>query len=138
MVDLANIREQAYAQIYALVNTNKISGSTVTNSFPTKNPSFPCYVLPLSKVTTGQALTYDGSKYQYNVVAEFEVYALQGQGQVKVAQMLDNLQATFEGNSLASNNLLFERLEDDDIDKIEVNNSKLFMSSATVTFTYVV
>jgi hypothetical protein len=131
---LATIRADTYSALRTLIDANKISGSTVVNSFPDSTPSFPCYILPMPEVNLDEP-TMDGSTRQYRLEVPMEVYATRAQGQVKIAQMLDNLQATLEGNSIA--NLKFETLSSGGPpEKIEVNNDKLYGCGVVLNFTF--
>lgn len=136
-VALANIREQAYPVIRQAIVDNKVSGTTVINSFPEQDPTFPCYVLPMQDVPVSPKETLSGSVRQYEVIARLSVYAQVGDGQVSVAQMLDSVQAAFDGSDLSSDNLEFEGADFSEIDKLEVNEEKLYTAGVILRFTYI-
>ena len=139
MVTISTIRAGAHAALYSLINTNKISGSTVSNSYPESSPSFPCYIIPLIEADVpGSETLADLRQYKFNV--EFSVWATAAQGQAKIAELLDNLQATLEGSTatLNSNQIKFERFEASKIDKVEVNEQKLYTAGGIAVFTLTV
>jgi hypothetical protein len=126
-----------YTAVRGLVNANKLSGTTVVNSFPEAEPSFPCSVLPMPDVDVPVPVVLSGTKREYRVMVEFVCYATAtgtGQGQAKVAAMLDNLQSTFESTGTA--NLLFVSMSPSSIERLEVNEQKLYAAGGMATFAF--
>jgi hypothetical protein len=84
-------------------------------------------------------ITSLGSLREYTIEIEFTVWATaaNGQGQTKVAELLDNLQATLEGatSTLDAAKIKFESFNASRIDKVEVNEQKLYTAGAIATFT---
>ena len=138
MVTASTIRAGAFAALYSLINSNKVSGSTILASYPESNPSFPCVIMPMPQAEVPDALSLDGTR-QYRFTVEFSVWATaaQGQGQAKVAELLDNLQNTLTTNTTTLNGhkIKFESFDPSRVDKVEVNEQKLYTAGAIATFT---
>lgn len=138
MVSLSTVRSDVYTTLRTLIDTNKVSGTTIVNSFPEANPVFPCVVMPMADVGFTGATSIDGSKRVYEVVVEFGFWAtaLSGQGQLKVAQMMDNLQSTLEANqaSLLTSNLALISFSPSSVERVDVNEQKLYTAGAMLVF----
>lgn len=134
-IALSTLRKDAYSAIRGYVDGNKITGSTVINSYPESDPTFPCYILPMQDVSIEQAATLDGSKREYLITASLDVVATRNQGQVKITEMLDSVLVAFDNVDLSANNLMFETMDSSEIARIEVNEEKLYTAGVILTFT---
>jgi hypothetical protein len=136
MVTASTIRAGAFAALYALINTNKVSGSSVLASYPEANPSFPCVIMPMPQAEVPEALSL-GAARQHTFTVEFSVWVTASQGQAKVAELLDNLQNTLLTNTTTLNGhkIKFESFDPSRVDKVEVNEQKLYTAGAIATFT---
>ena len=135
MVTASTIRAGAYSVIRTLINNNKVSGSVIINSYPESTPSFPCVIIPMPEAEVPAAISLDGTR-QYQFTIEFSAWATATQGQAKIAELLDNIQATLEANttSLNTEKIKFELFSPSRVDKVEVNEQKLYTAGAIATF----
>lgn len=135
MVTASTIRANAYSVIRTLINNNKVSGSTVINSYPEADPAFPCVIVPMPEAGIPDTVSL-GDLKTYSFSIEFSVWATAAQGQAKVAELLDNIQATLEANTTALNaeKIKFDTFSPSRVDKVEVNEQKLYTAGAIATF----
>jgi hypothetical protein len=135
MVTASSIRAGAFAALYALINTNKVSGSTILASYPERSPSFPCVIMPMPEAEVPESLTLSEVR-QHTFTIEFSVWVTASQGQAKVAELLDNLQSTLESNTstLTGHKIKFESFSPSRVDKVEVNEQKLYTAGGIASF----
>ena len=142
MVSPSTVRVDTYATVRSLVTLNLPVGVTLVNSYPEANPSFPCVVMPMPDAGASGSLSFDGSKRDYEVSIEFTFWASAtgtGQGQAKIAQMMDAVQAALEANqtsgtALLSDNLILVSWSPSSVERIEVNQQKLYTAGLMATF----
>lgn len=135
MVTASTIRAGAYSVIRTLIDNNKVSGSVVINSYPESSPAFPCVIVPMPEAGIPDTVSLGDIK-NYSFSIEFSVWATAAQGQAKVAELLDNIQATLEANttSLNAEKIKFDTFSPSRVDKVEVNEQKLYTAGAIATF----
>ena len=86
-------RVDVFQEIFSLINTNKLTGTTVLATFPEKSPTFPCYVINSAEVLNENiSMDRTTSNLEFNMDIEF--FADARDGMQKIDQMKDNVVST--------------------------------------------
>ena len=83
-------RVEVFQNIYSIINTNKLSGTTVLATFPEKSPTFPCYVIESAQVSNN-SLAMDTGSREINFTLNIFLYGDSRDGMQKIDQMKDNV-----------------------------------------------
>ena len=95
---LATIRQNVFANLYTLINTNKPSGWNVLAKFPEDEASFPCIVIDSANVKpTIVTMDGDGSIVE-DIDAQIDFYAKVTSGDEMIDVGRDNVMNTFLTN----------------------------------------
>ena len=97
-VALATIRQNVFATLANLINTNKPSGWTIVSAFPEDEPTFPCIVINPAKIKPVIATLDSNGFIVEDIDVEIEFYALSSQNKAKIDEGRDNVQATLLNN----------------------------------------
>ena len=119
-------RENLFADMFSLINTNKLSGWTVLATFPESNPAFPCVVIHGAEVES-DGLTFNRSQRDFPVTMEIEVFAKAADGLEKIDQGKDNVMATIRNNqsSLYSDKIDVPTVNDTGSSQLMFNEVKI-------------
>lgn len=115
--------------LYNALDTGKVTGSKVVNSFPFSDPVFPAVILPMANINFGDPLTIDGSTRELPVTVELEFYVEQEDKQTKLAEIIDAASDSFD--TMSEDNIEFLGYETSNVSKVEVNQ-QLFYSAGMV------
>ena len=88
-------RVEVFQSIFSIINTNKLTGTTVLATFPEKSPTFPCYVLNSPEITNG-SLAFDTGSRQIDFTMNIEFFGDARDGMQKIDQMKDNVLRLYE------------------------------------------
>ena len=104
-VALATIRQNVFATLANLINTNKPSGWTIVSAFPEDEPTFPCIVINPAKIKPVIATLDSNGFIVEDIDVEIEFYALSSQNKAKIDEGRDNVQATLLNNHFDDSNV---------------------------------
>lgn len=141
MVSESTIRKDVYEYLYTLVNTNKLSGTTVLSSFLEKNPIWPCIIINPALVSVEQlGVKIDARIQVLRVEFDFYAIAVSGQGKEMVDKMRDNVMNTILNNEsgLYSNQLVLNSADfwdDSNTDSFKFNEQNLHTASSILKLT---
>ena len=128
-------RVEVFQSIYSIINTNKLSGTTVLATFPEKSPTFPCYVLNSPEITN-DSLAFDTGSRQIDFTMNIEFFGDARDGMQKIDQMKDNVVASLRDStnvaSLKSDKISIMNIDDDLNDQVEFKEMKLNTGELTV------
>jgi|TARA_R100000482_G_C5068777_1_gene120547 Leucine-rich repeat (LRR) protein len=121
-------RVEVFQSIFSIINTNKLSGTTVLATFPEKSPTFPCYVLNSPEITN-DSLAFDTGSRQIDFTMNIEFFGDARDGMQKIDQMKDNVVASLRDStnvaSLKSDKISIMNIEDDLNDQVEFKEMKI-------------
>ena len=128
-------RVEVFQSIYSIINTNKLSGTTVLATFPEKSPTFPCYVLNSPEITN-DSLAFDTGSRQIDFTMNIEFFGDARDGMQKIDQMKDNVVASLRDStnvaSLKTDKISIMNIDDDLNDQVEFKEMKLNTGELTV------
>jgi len=132
---ISTIRTNGFKSIYTILNTNKVSGTTIYAGFPNKNPSFPCYIIQ-PVLGNGFNVGMDTQDYNLNIEIEFWCRA-EDDRKDKIDEMKDNVMNTIITNqsSLSTQNISLQEgwFNDDMSDTVLINDEKYHTGSITLS-----
>lgn len=142
---LATIRQNVFANLFTLINTNKPSdftfaGKTITwkilSAFPEDNADFPCIIIN-SALVKPEILGFTGSCFVIeDIEIEIEFYSLAKYGKERIDIGRDNVQDTLFSNTstLSDNNLLLnaDPFDDSNVDSFISGKEKINTGASIV------
>jgi len=128
-------RVEIFQSIYTIINSNKLSGTTVLATFPEKSPTFPCYVINPSNLTN-DALALDMGSRDSDFSMRIILYGDARDGTKKIDEMKDNIIDTLRTaanvSSLKTDNISIKEINDEVSSQSVFKNMKLNKGSLTI------
>jgi hypothetical protein len=129
-------RVEVFQNIYSIINTNKLTGTTVLATFPEKSPTFPCYVLESASVSNS-SLAIDTGSRELNYDVNLFVYCDARDGMQKIDQMKDNVINSLRDSTniatLKSANISILNIDDDGVRQDQYNDMKINSGQLTIS-----
>ena len=129
-------RVEVFQSIYSIINTNKLSGTTVLATFPEKSPTFPCYVIESAQVSN-TSLAMDTGSRELNFNLNIFLYGDARDGMQKIDQMKDNTIGTLRDSTnratLKAANISITSITDNGNSQDEFRDMKLNSGSILVS-----
>jgi len=121
-------RVEVFQNIYSIINTNKLSGTSVLATFPEKSPTFPCYVINSAEISNVSQAIDTGSR-QLDFSIEISVFGDSRDGMQKIDQLKDNVVDSLRDSTniatLKSANISILNITDTGNDQTEFREMKL-------------
>ena len=129
-------RVEVFQNIYSIINTNKLTGTTVLATFPEKSPTFPCYVIESASVSNS-SLAIDTESRELNYDVNLFVYCDARDGMQKIDQMKDNVINSLRDSTniatLKSANISILNIDDDGVRQDQYNDMKINSGQLTIS-----
>tara|TARA_R100001509_G_C4825109_1_gene201224 strand:+ start:49 stop:477 length:429 start_codon:yes stop_codon:yes gene_type:complete len=129
-------RVEVFQNIYSIINTNKLTGTTVLATFPEKSPTFPCYVLESASISNS-SLAIDTGSRELNYDVNLFVYCDARDGMQKIDQMKDNVINSLRDSTniatLKSANISILNIDDDGVRQDQYNDMKINSGQLTIS-----
>jgi hypothetical protein len=132
----SNDNSAVFRNLYSLVDTYKVTNSTVFTSNLDTPASYPCYVLHPAEPEVSKR-DFKGSTYVRDVAITVEFYALQKSGGwSKIDEMLDQMIAGFgtETDNLHNARLEYVRYQVVSVEPYELNGQQVFNKVIVILF----
>ena len=129
-------RVEVFQNIYSIINTNKLTGTTVLATFPEKSPTFPCYVIESAQVSN-TSLAIDTGSRELNFNLNIFLYGDARDGMQKIDQMKDNVidslrdstnVATLKAANISIFDISDEGVRQDEYLEMKINSGQLTIS----------
>tara|TARA_R100000479_G_scaffold164166_1_gene102917 strand:- start:114 stop:542 length:429 start_codon:yes stop_codon:yes gene_type:complete len=121
-------RVEVFQNIYSIINTNKLTGTTVLATFPEKSPTFPCYVIESAQVSN-TSLAIDTGSRELNFLFNIYLYGDSRDGMEKIDQMKDNvidsLRDSTNVTTLKSANISIINIDDEGVSQDQFRDMKI-------------
>ena len=143
-INLSTANVDVYKLFYNAIDSFKPSGSFILNSFPLeKNFSkFPLYVLPKQRLFFGSPVSVgrgSSAKREFPLFVSVQMFCLQSQRQEKISVLEDSLNTMLLSYDWESVGLEFiGSTPVMEVQKVEVNNSPLYLYEVEFEFKLVV
>ena len=129
-------RVEVFQNIFSLINSNKLSNTTVLATFPEKSPTFPCYVINSAEVANlSQALDTDSRELNFTLLIDY--FGDSRDGMQKIDQMKDNTIGTLRDSTnratLKAANISITSITDNGNSQDEFRDMKLNSGSILVS-----
>jgi len=98
VVTESTARVEIFKKFFSIINTNKLSNTTVLATFPEKSPTFPSYVVNPAQVSN-TSLAIDTGSREINFTLEIDMYGDARDGTEKIDEMKDNVIDTLRASS---------------------------------------
>ena len=132
-----NTRANLFKSIYTLINTNKVTGTTVLAGWSADEVVFPCYIINPALASLSSP-TKDKTIQDYKFTIEIELWCKSVDLKAKIDEMKDNLQSTMlnnlaylEGQNL---NLTADWFDDSNVESVEFNQVKYHTGGVILSF----
>jgi hypothetical protein len=132
----STLRQNAFKSLWTIIDQYKVTGTKIYPSFPTTNPTFPCYIIKPFDVSVNDETL--GHRMTYSLSVEIELWCKGESLKAKIDEMKDNITTTIVTyvTTLEAQNLTLDDdwSDDTNVETVSINGEKYHTGAVMLKF----